>query len=122
MEYHTIIIQEMVTLKNHIENNISAKSKRRLKSSLKVFTRNCGSQTPVSAVIVCNGMRVSCKKDSNSGFIGQCVDLPAAISQGDTMEELETNMKGIELVLESYQEQTSMTKKAHITGPQDQDI
>ena len=35
------------------------------------------------------------------GFTGQCLELPAAISQGETIEELKFNMKeAIDLVLQ----------------------
>lgn len=36
------------------------------------------------------------------GYVGQCMELPGAISEGDTIEELKANMtEAIELVLES---------------------
>jgi predicted RNase H-like HicB family nuclease len=45
------------------------------------------------------------KKEQEEGsFSGQCVELPAAISQGETHDELRKNMKdAILLVLESQQ-------------------
>jgi len=40
-------------------------------------------------------------KDADGGYSAQCVELPAAISQGDTKEEALKNVKeAIELVLE----------------------
>jgi predicted RNase H-like HicB family nuclease len=44
------------------------------------------------------------KEQEEGGFSGQCVELPAAISQGETLDELRKNMKeAIKLVLESQQ-------------------
>jgi predicted RNase H-like HicB family nuclease len=46
-------------------------------------------------------IRVTEEKQDDGGFSGQCIELPAAISQGETLEELRQNMKeAIELVLE----------------------
>jgi predicted RNase H-like HicB family nuclease len=40
------------------------------------------------------------------GFTGQCMELPGAISEGETLEELTKNMReAIDLVLESIQAQ-----------------
>ena len=42
------------------------------------------------------------QKSPEGGFSGQCLEIPAAISQGETVKELKTNMKeSIELALES---------------------
>ena len=42
------------------------------------------------------------KKGKQGGFSGQCVELPGAISQGETLKELRANMaEAIRLVLES---------------------
>lgn len=39
--------------------------------------------------------------EDEGGFSGQCLELPSAISQGETIEELEKNMKeAIDLVLQ----------------------
>ena len=44
------------------------------------------------------------------GFIAQCVELPAAISQGETKKEALKNIKeAIELVLEVRKEQAAVT-------------
>lgn len=41
------------------------------------------------------------EKEDEGGFSGSCLELPAAISQGETIEELEKNMKeAIDLVLQ----------------------
>lgn len=49
------------------------------------------------------------EKDPKTGtYTGQCVQLPAAISQGDTYEELMENIKdAIRLVLEYYREKAA---------------
>lgn len=40
------------------------------------------------------------------GYSGRCIELPAAISQGQTLEELKENMKeAIELVIETTREE-----------------
>lgn len=41
------------------------------------------------------------RKEEDGGYSGRCVELPAAISQGDTWEEFQANMReAILLVLE----------------------
>jgi predicted RNase H-like HicB family nuclease len=48
------------------------------------------------------------EEKEDGGFSGQCVELPAAISQGETLEELRHNMKeAIELVLEEKESTTA---------------
>lgn len=43
--------------------------------------------------------------EHDEGLTGQCLELPGAISEGKTLEELKTNMKeAIELVLEEIHE------------------
>ncbi len=45
------------------------------------------------------------QKAPEGGYSGQCLEIPAAISQGETIEELKTNMKeSIELALESIKD------------------
>jgi predicted RNase H-like HicB family nuclease len=45
-------------------------------------------------------------EEEEGGYSGQCAELPAAISQGETLEELPQNMKdAIQLVLESQQQE-----------------
>lgn len=45
-------------------------------------------------------------KDEKSGwYIGKCIQVPSAMSQGETLDELMENMKdAISLVLEYYKE------------------
>lgn len=51
-------------------------------------------------------------RSSEGGFTGRCLELPTAISEGDTIEELESNMKEvIQLVLESIEEETKPDQK-----------
>ena len=41
------------------------------------------------------------EKEDEGGYSGQCLEMPSAISQGETMDELKQNMQeAIELVLE----------------------
>jgi len=52
--------------------------------------------------------------DEEGGFTGQCLEMSGAISEGDTMNELEKNMKeAIQGMLESIQIQH--TKEKFIT-------
>jgi len=49
------------------------------------------------------------------GFSGRCLELPGAISQGETLEELKTNMAdAIKLVLDSIYEEAHEKKKFEI--------
>lgn len=50
-------------------------------------------------------------KSSEGGYTGRCLELPAAISEGDTLEELEANMKVVSLILESIEEKTKPDQK-----------
>lgn len=48
---------------------------------------------------------MSYKKEKEGGFSGRCLELPAAISQGETLEELRQNMiDAINLVLKERHE------------------
>jgi predicted RNase H-like HicB family nuclease len=41
------------------------------------------------------------KKEEEGGYSGKCLELPAAISQGETIDELKNNMvEAIQLVIE----------------------
>ena len=52
------------------------------------------------------------------GFTGHCLELPAAISEGDTIEELKANIKEvIQLVMESIEEKTKPDQKIVIEIP-----
>ena len=52
------------------------------------------------------------------GYAGQCLELPGAISEGETIEELKKNMtEAIELVLESLEEDAKKYKKMIIEIP-----
>jgi predicted RNase H-like HicB family nuclease len=45
------------------------------------------------------------REESEGGYSAQCLELPAAITQGETLDELEENMKdAINLVLESIKD------------------
>ncbi len=44
------------------------------------------------------------QKSQEGGYTGQCLELPGAISEGETIDELKKNMtEAIELVLESLE-------------------
>ncbi|MBA3749963.1 MAG: type II toxin-antitoxin system HicB family antitoxin [Nitrosopumilus sp.] len=50
--------------------------------------------------------------EEEGGFSGQCLELPGAISQGETIEELIENMKdAISLILESIKEDADLKDK-----------
>lgn len=65
------------------------------------FAKKVGSRT----------FHVRYRKELEGGYSGQCVELPGAISQGETLEELKSNMKeAIELVLEVMGEKSKKEK------------
>ncbi len=50
--------------------------------------------------------------EEEGGFSGRCLELPGAISQGETLEELRSNMyEAIELVLESMAAEAKAAQK-----------
>lgn len=52
------------------------------------------------------------QKAPEGGYAGQCLELPGAISEGETIEELKKNMtEAIELVLESLEEDAKKDEK-----------
>jgi predicted RNase H-like HicB family nuclease len=52
------------------------------------------------------------QEEEEGGYSGRCAELPAAISQGETLEELKENMKdAIELVLESINDEEEQEQK-----------
>ena len=52
------------------------------------------------------------QKAPEGGYAGQCLELPGAISEGETIEELKKNMtEAIELVLESLDEDAKKDEK-----------
>ena len=57
-------------------------------------------------------------KAPEGGFSGRCLELPAAISEGETIDELEANMKEvISLVLESIEEKTKPDERIIVEIP-----
>jgi predicted RNase H-like HicB family nuclease len=55
---------------------------------------------------------ISYLAEEEGGFSGQCFEIPGAISQGETIEELVDNMKdAIQLILESIKEETESKNK-----------
>ncbi|AIC16488.1 type II toxin-antitoxin system HicB family antitoxin [Nitrososphaera viennensis] len=52
------------------------------------------------------------------GYTGQCVEMPGAISEGETIEELKANMtEAIQLVLDTLEEQAKNDRKIVIEIP-----
>lgn len=52
------------------------------------------------------------QEEEDGGYSGQCLEIPGAISQGDTLEEFKENMKdAISLILESIKEEADIQKK-----------
>jgi predicted RNase H-like HicB family nuclease len=57
-------------------------------------------------------------KASEGGYSGQCLELPGAISEGETEEELKINMReAIQLVLESIEERARANNERIIEIP-----
>jgi predicted RNase H-like HicB family nuclease len=51
-------------------------------------------------------------QDEEGGYSGQCLELPGAISQGETLEELQENMKdAVNLILESMKAEEESKNK-----------
>jgi predicted RNase H-like HicB family nuclease len=58
------------------------------------------------------------QKAPEGGYSGQCVELPGAISEGETLEELKKNMtEAIQLVLDALDEETKGDRKIVIEIP-----
>ena len=54
------------------------------------------------------------EKGNNGWYVAQCAQMPAAITQGKTIEEAENNLKeAIELVLECEKEETFKKEKEY---------
>ena len=52
------------------------------------------------------------QEESEGGYSGQCLEIPGAISQGDTLEELKKNMKeAIQLALEYLKDKAKSENK-----------
>ena len=50
-------------------------------------------------------------KEREGGYSGQCLELPGAISEGETMKELKENMTdAIQLVLQSIESRSSKSR------------
>lgn len=57
-------------------------------------------------------------KASEGGYSGQCLELPGAISEGETEDELKINMReAIQLVLESIEERARANNECIIEIP-----
>ncbi|MGI0049734.1 MAG: type II toxin-antitoxin system HicB family antitoxin [Nitrososphaera sp.] len=52
------------------------------------------------------------------GYTGQCIELPGAISEGETINELKVNMtEAIQLVLDTLEEKSKKDRKIVIESP-----
>jgi predicted RNase H-like HicB family nuclease len=52
------------------------------------------------------------QEEEDGGYSGQCLEIPGAISQGETLEELKENIKdAISLILKSIKEEADTQKK-----------
>ncbi len=57
----------------------------------------------IKVIVENNSYIVNVTESSESGFVGNCIELPAAISQGESISELEKNIKeAIMLVLQEH--------------------
>jgi predicted RNase H-like HicB family nuclease len=57
-------------------------------------------------------------EEEEGGYSGYCAEIPGAISQGETLEELEENMiDAIRLILESMRVEADAKKKMVIEVP-----
>lgn len=61
---------------------------------------------------------VKIQKAPEGGYSGRCLEVPGAISEGETIEELKANMaEAISLVLESIEKDTKTDEKIIIEIP-----
>ena len=66
--------------------------------------RNAGSNRHMTHVVESSNVHGRVKKEDSGGYSVRCVELPAAIIQGETEEEAIRNVKeAIELVLEELE-------------------
>ena len=57
-------------------------------------------------------------EETEGAFSGRCLELPGAISQGETLEELKVNITdAIQLMLDSIYEEAHEKKKMEIEVP-----
>jgi predicted RNase H-like HicB family nuclease len=58
------------------------------------------------------------QKDNEGGYVGRCLELPGAISEGETLEELKSNMtEAIQLILDEFDQMAKKDKKIIIEIP-----
>jgi predicted RNase H-like HicB family nuclease len=76
--------------------------------SSKVFMKICGTYVPMAKYTIYT-------EETEGGFSGRCLELPGAISQGETLRELEVNITdAIQLMLASIYEEAHEKKKMEI--------
>jgi predicted RNase H-like HicB family nuclease len=62
--------------------------------------------------VICMKYTIILEEQEEGGFTAQCLEIPGAISQGETKKEALDNVKeAIELVLEVLQEEAKETSK-----------
>ena len=55
---------------------------------------------------------ITIQKEKEGGFSGQCLEIPSAISQGESIEELKQNMKeAIQLSIEYLEDKAKKENK-----------
>jgi len=55
---------------------------------------------------------ITIQKEDEGGFSGQCLEIPGAISQGESLEELKKNMKeAIQLSIEYLEDKAKKENK-----------
>jgi len=55
---------------------------------------------------------ITIQKESEGGYSGQCLEIPGAISQGESLEELKKNMKeAIQLSIEYLEDKAKKENK-----------
>ena len=58
------------------------------------------------------------QKSTEGGYFGQCLELPGAISEAETLKELKSNMtEAIQLILEEFEQRAKKDKKMVIEIP-----
>ncbi|HEV8386553.1 MAG TPA: type II toxin-antitoxin system HicB family antitoxin [Nitrososphaera sp.] len=58
------------------------------------------------------------QESAEGGYIGRCLELPGAISEAETLEELKSNMtEAIQLILNVFEQRAKKDKKMIIEIP-----
>lgn len=58
------------------------------------------------------------QESSEGGYVGRCLELPGAISEAETLQELKSNMtEGIQIIVDEFEQQAKKDKKMIIEIP-----